>query len=183
MNNNKNIKISKYLCLILRHKPETIGIELDNRGWADISQLIKNLNKAGKRINLDKLKEIVETDNKSRFSFNENLNKIRANQGHSIKIELDYHPQQPPEFLYHGTAERFVKSIYDKGIEKKNRHHVHLSQNIETAIKVGKRHGKPFVLKVLSGKMFKDGHTFYLSENGIWLTDKVPSKYLKSLKQ
>ncbi len=183
MTNNRNIKLSKYLCLILRHKPETIGIELDKHGWADVSKLLENLNKAGKNVSFGKLKEVVETDNKNRFSFNETCEKIRANQGHSIKIDLEYLAQQPPEFLYHGTAEKFVNSILKNGLKKQNRHHVHLSTDTETAVKVGQRHGKPFVLKVFSGKMFGDGHTFYLSDNGVWLTDEVPQKYLKPLKQ
>ncbi len=180
MKNNNNIKLGKFLSFILRHKPDTIGIELDNHGWADVTQLIEKLNKTAKKIDLDTLKEVVETDNKQRFSFNANFDKIRANQGHSIKIDLDYLPQQPPEFLYHGTAERFVKSILETGIEKKNRHHVHLSSDTETALKVGQRHGKPFIFKVLAQEMFNDGYTFYLSDNSVWLTDEVPVKYLEA---
>lgn len=182
MENQRNIKLSKFLCLILRHKPETIGIKLDKHGWTDVSKLIENMNEAGKNLSLNKLKEIVETDNKNRFSFKENFKKIRANQGHSINIDLGYNPQQPPEFLYHGTAEKFVNSIFEKGLKKQNRHHVHLSVDTETAVKVGQRHGKPFVLKVFSGKMYKDGFKFFLAENDVWLTDNVPGKYLKASK-
>jgi putative RNA 2'-phosphotransferase len=180
LENQRHTKLSKFLCLILRHKPETIGIELDIQGWADVSKLIENLNNAGKRIDIETLKEVVETDNKNRFLFNENFKKIRANQGHSINIHLGYNPQQPPEFLYHGTAEKFVDSILENGLKKKNRNHVHLSVDRETALKVGERHGTPFVFLIFSGQMFSDGHTFYLSENGVWLTDEVPCKYLKA---
>ncbi len=183
MKNNSNIKLGKFLSFILRHKPDTIGIKLDNHGWANVSELIEKLNQSGKKIDLDTLKRIVETDNKQRFAFNSDFDKIRANQGHSIKIDLDYLPQQPPEFLYHGTAERFVKSILETGIEKKNRHHVHLSYDTETALKVGQRHGKPFIFKVLAQEMFNEGYTFYLSDNSVWLTDEVPVKYLETLEK
>ncbi len=183
MNNNSNIKLSKFLSFISRHKPETIGINLDSNGWASVTQLIEKLNQVGKQIDLDKLKEVVETDNKQRFSFSVNLDKIRANQGHSIKIDLDYIPQEPPKFLYHGTAERFVNSILETGIVKKNRHHVHLSSDVETALKVGQRHGKPFIFKILALEMFNAGYVFYLSDNLVWLTDEVPIKYLSVLEK
>ncbi|MDD3789409.1 MAG: RNA 2'-phosphotransferase [Petrimonas sp.] len=181
MDNQRNIKLSKFLCLILRHKPDIVGIELDNRGWADVSNLLEGLYNAGKSISIERLKQIVETDNKNRFSFNETGDKIRANQGHSIKIDLGYNPEQPPEILYHGTAKRFVESILANGLEKKKRHHVHLSPDVGTAIKVGQRHGEPVVFTVLSGQMFNDGILFYLTENGVWLTEKVPIEYISIL--
>ena len=180
MDNNKNIKLNKYLCLILRHKPEIIGVKLDISGWTDVAILIDNLKKKGKKINFEQLKLIVETDNKNRFSFDESFKKIRANQGHSVNIDLGYKAQQPPEFLFHGTATRLVKSIIKNGLDKRNRHHVHLSLDVKTAIIVGKRHGEPHVFKILAGKMFNEGFLFYLSENGVWLTDNVPVKYLSN---
>jgi putative RNA 2'-phosphotransferase len=181
MDNNKNINLNKYLCLILRHKPEIIGVELDKRGWTDVALLIENLKKAGKKINLELLKQIVDTDNKNRFSFDESYEKIRANQGHSIKIDLGYKTQQPPDTLYHGTAKRLVKSIMKNGLDKRNRHHVHLSLDVETAINVGKRHGEPHVFKIFAGQMFNEGFQFYFSDNGVWLTDNVPIKYLSHI--
>lgn len=163
----------------MRHKPESIGLQLNEYGWADVTQLINNLNEAGKNINFGILKEIVETDNKNRFSFDDSFKRIRANQGHSIKINLGYKPQQPPDILYHGTATRFVDSIHENGLIKQNRHHVHLSLDIEIATNVGKRHGKPFVFEVDTKQMHEDNHLFFISENGVWLTDYVPVKYLK----
>ena len=175
----KIIKLSKYLCLLLRHKPDKIGIELEERGWANVAELLENMNKAGTNIDLNLLIQVVATDNKNRFSFNDKMEKIRANQGHSIKIDLGYEAQQPPELLYHGTATRLVKPIFQNGLDKRKRHHVHLSLDIETAIKVGERHGEAYVFKVFAGKMFKEGFEFFLSENGVWLTDNVPKEHLK----
>ncbi|HKJ81314.1 MAG TPA: RNA 2'-phosphotransferase [Ignavibacteriaceae bacterium] len=178
MANKNNIRLSKYLCLILRHKPDIIGIDLDEHGWADVTQLLEKMNQSGETIDLHKLDEVVRNDNKKRFSFNDTLDKIRANQGHSINIDLGYKAQRPPEYLYHGTAGRFAESILRNGIEKKKRHHVHLSPDEETAIKVGRRHGDPVVFKIAAGQMHGDGALFYLSNNGIWLTDYVAVKYL-----
>lgn len=171
--------ISKFLSLVLRHQPETIGIELDQNGWADVDLLIKKSNNYGVEFDIEILKHIVETNSKKRFAFNEGFDRIRASQGHSIDIELGYTNQKPPEILYHGTGEKSVQSIFDTGLEKRNRQHVHLSSDIETAIKVGQRHGKPFVFIVLSEQMYNDKFEFFISDNGVWLTDNVPTKYLK----
>lgn len=171
--------ISKFLSLVLRHQPETIGIQLDQNGWADIDELIEKANNFGTKFDRPTLNHIIETNSKKRFAFNETLDKIRASQGHSIEIELGYTNQQPPEILFHGTSEKFVQSILATGLDKRNRQHTHLSADIETAIKVGQRHGKPFVFKVLVGQMYQDNFVFYISENGVWLTDNVPTKYLK----
>ena len=179
INEKENTKISKFLSLVLRHKPEAINIELDENGWVEVELLIEKAKKAGYDIDLNILKHIVETNNKKRFSFNTTLDKIRANQGHSLKIELGYSTQKPPEILYHGTGIKNLSSILKTGLQKRNRHHVHLSNDIDTAINVGKRHGEPFVFKVLSEKMFEDNFDFYLSENGVWLTDDVPPLYLQ----
>ena len=179
ISNKQVITISKFLSLVLRHKPETIGIQLDENGWTDVKILIEKSNSNGVPIDFEILKHIVETNSKKRFAFNETLDRIRASQGHSIEIELGYKNQKPPEILYHGTGEKSVTSIQNTGIEKGSRQHVHLSGDIETAIKVGQRHGKPFVFEVLSEQMYTDGLEFYLSDNGVWLTDHVPVKYLK----
>lgn len=171
--------ISKFLSLVLRHQPETIDIQLDQNGWVDIDELIEKANNCGIKFDRPILNHIVETNSKKRFAFNETLDKIRASQGHSIKIELGYANQQPPEILFHGTSEKFVQSILATGLDKRSRQHTHLSADIETAIKVGQRHGKPFVFKVLAGQMYQDNFVFYISENGVWLTDNVPTKYLQ----
>lgn len=171
--------ISKFLSLVLRHKPETIGIELDQNGWTDVDTLLKNSNSYGIKFDKEILKHIVETNSKKRFAFNETFDRIRASQGHSIEIELGYTSKMPPEILYHGTSEKSVQSILDTGLEKQSRQQVHLSADIETAIKVGQRHGKPFVFKVLAEQMYKDKFEFFISDNGVWLTDTVPTKYLE----
>lgn len=171
--------ISKFLSLVLRHKPETIGIELDQNGWTDVDTLLKNSNSYGIKFDKEILKQIVETNSKKRFAFNKTFDRIRASQGHSIEIELGYTSKEPPEILYHGTSEKSVQSILDTGLEKQSRQQVHLSADIETAIKVGQRHGKPFVFKVLAEQMYKDKFEFFISDNGVWLTDTVPTKYLE----
>jgi putative RNA 2'-phosphotransferase len=173
------INISKFLSLVLRHQPETIAITLDQNGWADVNDLIEKANNYGIKFDRETLNHIVATNPKKRFAFNDTLDKIRASQGHSVEIELGYTNQKPPEILFHGTAEKFVQSILDTGLEKGNRQQVHLSADFETAIKVGQRHGKPFVFKVLAEKMYNDNFEFFISDNGVWLTDNVPTKYLK----
>lgn len=178
MNEIENKKISKFLSLILRHQPESIGLKLDENGWADVEEL--RAKSAGKRMffTLKELDEVVETNNKKRFAFNEDKTMIRANQGHSIDIDLALEAIQPPDFLYHGTAEANISSILEKGIEKRSRQHVHLSADKETATKVGMRHGKPVILTIRTGKMHEDGLPFYCSANGVWLTDFVDTKYI-----
>lgn len=175
----ENIRISKFLSLVLRHKPEEIGIDLDSNGWTDVKALIEKTNQSGISLNFDILKHIVDTNPKRRFAFNETLDKIRANQGHSVEVELGYIAKQPPSILYHGTAEKNVASILQQGLRKGERHHVHLSADVDTAIKVGQRHGKPVVFEVKAEQMFDDKHEFYLSDNGVWLTEHVPAKYLR----
>lgn len=175
----ENINFSKFLSLVLRHQPETIGIELDENGWTDVPKLIQQLNKHGKKINFEILKYIVETNSKKRFSFSDNFEKIRASQGHSVEVELGYSTMQPPEILYHGTGQQSVESILITGLEKRSRQHVHLSADLETAIKVGKRHGKPAIFEVLAYDLFLTGTDFYISDNGVWLTDHVPPSFLK----
>lgn len=171
-------RISKFLSLILRHDPDKIGLELDEQGWANVKDLIDKCKKHRYHFSMEDLIEIVETNDKQRYSFNEKRNKIRANQGHSIDIDLALSPVEPPEFLYHGTATRFLSSIMEQGIIKISRQHVHLSKDKETAAKVGSRHGKVIVLTIMTGKMHQDGILFYQSDNGVWLTDFVDLKYI-----
>ena len=178
MNEIEKKKISKFLSLILRHQPENIDLKLDENGWANVEELREKSAKKNMCFTLDELDEVVETNNKKRFAFNEDKTMIRASQGHSIDIDLALEAQQPPDFLYHGTAETNISSILNKGIEKRNRQHVHLSADKETATRVGMRHGKPVILTIRSGKMYEDGLSFYLSANGVWLTDFVDAKYI-----
>ncbi|MDE6035623.1 MAG: RNA 2'-phosphotransferase [Ruminococcus sp.] len=172
-------KTSKFLSLILRHKPEVIGIELDNKGWADVSELIDGVNKSGKYfLDMNTLEEIVRTDEKGRYSFSDDMTKIRANQGHSVNVDVNLKKCQPPEYLYHGTAEKYVNSINQQGLIPKGRLYVHLSADVVTAEKVGSRHGKPVIYKVLSGEMYRQGYNFYISANGVWLADFVPANFI-----
>lgn len=177
INEKENKRISKFLSLVLRHKPETIHIELDAQGWTDVDVLIERMREHQFDITREILTHIVSTNDKSRFAFSDDHTRIRASQGHSVDIDLGYEPQQPPPVLYHGTSENALHSILRTGLEKRSRHHVHLSTEIKTAIAVGQRYGKPVVLQVAAGDMFKDGYQFYRTENNVWLTDQVPVKY------
>ncbi|SCI20279.1 RNA 2'-phosphotransferase [uncultured Eubacterium sp.] len=171
--------ISKYMSLILRHKPDVIGIELDEHGWANVNDLISGIEKDNHGFNFELLEEIVRTDSKQRYSFNGDKSLIRANQGHSINVDVELKEKEPPEYLYHGTGEKYVESINQDGLIPKSRLYVHLSKDIKTAENVGKRHGKEVVYRINSGQMYRDGYKFYLSENGVWLTKEVPIKYLE----
>ena len=169
---------SKFISLILRHKPETIGITLDEHGWANVDELIAGISKTHE-INREILEEIVRTDNKQRYSFNEDKTLIRANQGHSIPVDVELEEVEPPKYLYHGTGEKFRASIDAEGLKPKSRLYVHLSEDIETATTVGSRHGKPVVYRVFAGRMYENGFRFFRSVNGVWLTKDVPTKYIK----
>lgn len=170
--------ISKFLSLILRHNPQTIGLHIDENGWADVQELLMKSAQKNRSFSFADLKEIIATNDKQRFSFNSNETKIRANQGHSINIDLALTTGEPPAFLYHGTVDKFLANIRQQGLLKMSRQHVHLSKDRETAEKVGSRRGKPVILSVRSGHMFRDGFSFFLSENGVWLTDHVPAGYI-----
>lgn len=170
-------KLSKFLAYILRHNPSAVGITLDEFGWAKVNELILGVQKTGRNIDIKILEEIVATDDKRRCAFNEDKSKIRACQGHSFPVDLELEERVPPEFLYHGTAEKYLKSITSQGIEKRSRNFVHLSKDEITAINVGRRHGKPVVLKIDAGRMYENGYKFYLSVNGVWLTEFVPFEY------
>lgn len=167
------------MSLILRHKPEVIGITLDEHGWASVNDLICGIEKNNPGFNMDILEQIVRTDSKQRYSFNDDKSLIRANQGHSVNVDVELKEKEPPEYLYHGTGEKYVKSINQDGLIPKSRLYVHLSKDIKTAENVGKRHGKEVVYRINSGQMYRDGYKFYLSENGVWLKKEVPIKYLE----
>jgi len=172
--------ISKFIALILRHKPEAIGITLDEHGWAEVTALIEGINKT-EPFNMEMLERIVDTDEKQRYSFNEDKTLIRANQGHSIPVDVELEEVVPPDILYHGTGEKYAASIDQTGLINKSRLYVHLSGDIETAVKVGKRHGKPVIYTVNSKKMYEDGYPFFRSVNGVWLTKIVPVQYIEKL--
>jgi putative RNA 2'-phosphotransferase len=181
MNEKSLVKISKYLSKHLRHQPERLGLSLESGGWVIVEDLLKACAKNNFPITLDELKEVVEKNDKRRFSFDESGEKIRANQGHSVEIDLHLKPQIPPARLFHGTAERNVSMIQEHGLLKMARHHVHLSADTETARRVGARHGKPVIFEIDTTAMLAEGFEFFVSENGVWLVETVPSKFLKVL--
>ncbi|SFU66804.1 putative RNA 2'-phosphotransferase [Pustulibacterium marinum] len=179
MNSKKAQKISKYLSLILRHQPEVIGISLDENGWANTQELLTNIQSDTFQLTLEELKWVVDNSDKKRFVLSPNDEKIRANQGHSVNIDLGLVAKVPPEILYHGTAERNIASIKKQGLLKGQRHHVHLSNNTETAIAVGQRYGKPILLEIAADEMHKAGIAFFQSENGVWLTEHVAPEFIR----
>ena len=172
-------RTSKFLSLILRHQPELIGLELDEYGWANIDELLAKSRADGRSISRQELERVVAESDKQRFAISDDGTMIRANQGHSIQVNLELVASAPPEQLFHGTVAKSVSSIRETGLEKRKRHHVHLSPDKATATKVGSRRGKPVILVVQSGRMHQDGHEFYLSKNGVWLTDHVPAEYIQ----
>ena len=174
MANKEQNNLSRYIALILRHRPDVIGITLDEHGWANVSDLL-----SGIEITMEMLEKIVEEDSKQRYSFNQDKTLIRANQGHSVKVDVELKECIPPDILYHGTGIKYCSSINKQGLIPKSRLYVHLSKDIETATNVGNRHGEPFVYKVKAKDMYNDGYKFFLSKNGIWLTKEVPVCYLK----
>ena len=178
MGKDETVKTSKFLSLVLRHEPGSVGISLDSAGWVSVEELLRACRAHGRALSLEELRAVVEGNDKRRFSFSEDGSKIRANQGHSVSVELGYSAAEPPEVLYHGTVEKFLPSIMEEGLRKRERHHVHLSADVETASKVGGRRGRPVVLRIESGRMHRDGHEFFPSANGVWLTERVPPEYL-----
>ncbi len=175
---NTNTRLSKFISLVLRHNPEAANISLDAHGWADVKELIEGINSTGRRIDMKTLEEIVANDEKQRYSFSDNKRLIRANQGHSVPIDLELEAAVPPEYLFHGTAARFIKSIKKEGLTPKDRLYVHLSKDGETAAKVGARHGKSVVLKIKAKALFESGQQFFLSANNVWLCKGVPPHYI-----
>lgn len=173
------VKISKFLSKHLRHAPEDIGITLEPGGWVNVDTLLEASTKHGMRISRETLEQIVLESDKQRFTFDETGTRIRANQGHSTNVTLEFESVMPPETLYHGTATKFLPSIFETGIQRMKRHHVHLSSDTDTAAKVGARHGKLVILEVNTKVMVEAGFVFYRSENGVWLVDTVPVEYLR----
>jgi len=182
MEQNKNLtRLSRHLCRVLRHEPELIGITIEYHGaWTNTKDLISAVNAGGKfHIDMQTLEEIVNSDEKQRYSFNHDKTKIRCNQGHSIDVDLGLKPQEPPEILYHGTITDFLNSIAEKGLLRGERQYVHLSRDEKTAAIVGdRRHKKTYILRIKAGEMFRNGYVFYLSDNGVWLTEHVPPEFL-----
>ena len=176
--------ISRYISLILRHKPEVIGITLDEHGWADVDALIRGIRENKEpTFSRELLDETVRTDSKQRYAYNEDHTWIRASQGHSIPVDVELTQAMPPELLWHGTGEKYTASIEETGLIPKSRLYVHLSKDMDTALAVGKRHGKPVVYQVDAGRMAQAGYAFYLSANGVWLTKEVPVEFLQRLPQ
>ncbi|MEP4077875.1 RNA 2'-phosphotransferase [Haloferula sp.] len=171
-------RISRVMSLVLRHDPGSIGLSLDENGWAEIEALVDCLRRDGKRVDRELIEKVVATSDKQRFRISEDGRLIRANQGHSIEIDFKLDEKPPPEWLYHGTAMKSMGPIKREGLLKGERQYVHLSIDKETARKVGSRHGKPVILEVAAQLMEKHGHRFYQAENGVWLTDHVPPDYL-----
>jgi putative RNA 2'-phosphotransferase len=180
MNDRDKLTVSKFMSLVLRHAPAKAEVTLDKNGWADVKELINGINSVRKtNITLDDLKEIAAACDKQRYKFNDTYTKIRANQGHSVPVDAELKEAEPLAILYHGTATRYIDAILKDGLIAKSRLYVHLSADTDTAVNVGKRHGEPVILAVNAAKMHADGYKFYLSENAVWLTERVPAEYIK----
>lgn len=179
MSTPRTEKISRLLSLVLRHDPGKIGITLDPEGWVPVDALLTALNRHRHPVDREILDEVVATNDKQRFAFDPGRTRIRANQGHSVAIDLALEPSIPPEFLWHGTVEKFLPAIREEGLQKRQRQHVHLSADEKTATTVGQRRGKPVLLHIRAGEMTRAGHPFYRSENGVWLTEHVPTAFIE----
>jgi len=178
MDNRRLVTVSKFLSKHLRHAPEDLGLTLQTGGWVRVEDLLAGCEGANFRISWAELREVVEKNDKKRFSFDETGERIRANQGHSTEVDLQLTPRTPPDVLYHGTAVQSVADVLRTGLKRMSRHHVHLSTCVETATAVGKRHGRPVILRVDAAAMSRDGLTFYRSDNGVWLVDEIPPRYM-----
>ena len=181
--NKRLTQKSRFLSLVLRHQPEKAGIELDDAGWVEVTKLRAGLAEAGHPLTLEELQTLVRENDKQRFAFSSDGSRIRANQGHSVQVDLALAKATPPSSLYHGTVERFLASIQEQGLRPGDRHHVHLSADRATAWKVAQRRGAPIILLIDAQQMAQRGHDFYRSENGVWLTDHVPAEFLTRLQQ
>jgi len=179
MTNESLIKKSKWLSKHLRHSPERVGLILEEGGWVTVADLLEAVRQNHLHLSREELEEVVAGNDKPRFSFSEDGAKMRANQGHSVEVDLRFLPTVPPDVLFHGTGHQNRDSIQSTGLEKRRRHHVHLSHDVGTAKSVGARHGKPFVFLVDAAQMHRDGLEFYQSDNGVWLCDFVAPRYLK----
>jgi putative RNA 2'-phosphotransferase len=178
MDDARLVKVSKYLSKHLRHQPERLGLALAPGGWVAVEDLLASCARNRFPITRAELDEVVARNNKQRFSFDPSGTKIRANQGHSVEVDLQLAPAEPPEVLYHGTGHGAAEAIAQEGLRRMARHHVHLSADVATAIAVGARHGRPVVFAVDAAAMRRAGFTFYRSDNGVWLVDRVPPEYL-----
>lgn len=174
-------RLSKFMSLILRHRPEVAGLALDAAGWVEVDTLLAGIRSQNswRDTTREDIDFVVATNDKKRFEYDVTATRIRASQGHSVEVELGYAPKEPPELLYHGTAEKFLSQIVREGLKKQTRSHVHLSADEETARKVGSRHGKPVVLIVCAQEMATAGYEFFLSTNGVWLTERVPTYFIR----
>lgn len=181
MKKERATSISKYLSLVLRHNPAAAGVTLDAEGWLSVEDLLSGAARHGHSFTRAELEEVVQTNEKQRFAFSPDAQRIRANQGHSVSVELGLTPETPPGILYHGTVDRFLSSIMSRGLEKRSRQHVHLSPDVETATRVGSRRGKPIILKIDAASMHSAGFSFFCSANGVWLTDHVPPQYISTM--
>jgi putative RNA 2'-phosphotransferase len=180
MNTNKELTtISKFMSLVLRHKPQQIGLVLDGAGWADIEDLLARFAAVGRSVTRDQLNEVVATNDKRRFALSDDGLRIRASQGHTVEVDLGLAPLQPPDFLFHGTASRFLDSVMATGLERRSRHHVHLTYNVATGEAVGRRYGKPVILRIDAAAMAAQGHVFFRSANNVWLVDAVPATFIE----
>ena len=179
MQKNVLIELSRFLSYVLRHKPDAIGLAMAKDGWVDVAELLLKMHESDKAITFEMLKTIVQQDDKRRYAFNEDETRIRANQGHSIDVDLNLVPVNPPVCLYHGTTGRNLESIKQHGLLKQQRHHVHLSESTATAKRVGARYGKPIILTIMAGDMANAGYTFYRSQNHVWLTDAVLPEFIR----
>jgi len=179
MTDKELVKTSKFLSLILRHEPERVGLALGEGGWVGVDELLQAVNAQGVILSRDQLQHIVATSDKKRFALSEDGLRIRANQGHSVEVDLQYRPQPPPEFLYHGTATRFLDSIREQGLQRMGRHDVHLSAETKATLQVGGRHGKPTLLTIRAGDMHRAGFVFRCSANGVWLVSHVPPEFIQ----
>lgn len=175
--NSGDVRLGKFLSLVLRHNPDAAGISLDEHGWADVQELLTGVRRSGRQISMETLERIVRENNKHRYSFNADHSKIRANQGHSLQVDVELAAMKPPRYLYHGTSARFLAAIQQEGIKKMSRQYVHLSSDFQTAMEVGRRHGSPVVITINAEAMAHDGVTFYQSENGVWLCEYVAPVY------
>src|SRR5947208_339615 len=179
MNDKETVRTSKFLSLILRHEPERVGLKLGEAGWVGVEDLLQAVNRHDVPLTLDQLKHIVATSDKKRFAISEDGRRIRASQGHSVEVDLQYAPQTPPEPLYHGTATRFLAAIRQNGLHKMQRHDVHLSAETRVKLQVGGRDGKPVLLTIRAGDMHRAGFVFRCSANGVWLVDHVPPEFIE----
>ena len=183
MENGRRVRLSKFLSFVLRHQPEVVGLSLDAAGWVEVDALLRACAEHGRRMSPEDLAEVVRENDKQRFAFSEDGRRIRASQGHSTDVALGYAEAEPPEVLFHGTVARSLPSIRDKGLTRMKRNHVHLSPDEATAKSVGGRRGRPVVLRVRAREMRAAGHVFYRTDNGVWLTEAVPSAFIDGLEE